>query len=78
VEFQSPEHEQSYRLACKALAHARVSDYETARDMSSDDLLAGVADYALAGNRTDDSGTRVQLRMLRSLARKRTAQSRTR
>jgi hypothetical protein len=77
MQFQSAAHEQSYRRACKAVAHARREDYTEARGMATSDLLDSVVSWTLAGNALDE-GSRVQLRMMGNLARRRTAQSRTR
>ena len=45
IVFQSPGHEQSYRNACRALAHARREAYQAAAAMTTANLYASVRRY---------------------------------
>jgi hypothetical protein len=74
---QSPEHERSYRLACKALAHARGKAYATAAAMTTPELRACATDYAVNyGRATGEALT--QLRMVRTIIAHRTRSTRSR
>lgn len=71
MQFQSAEHEQSYRRACKAVAHARREAYNTARGMTTAELYACEPAYraAVPGPVTGEALT--QLRMVRTIIRQR-------
>lgn len=77
MQFQSAEHERSYRLACKAVAYARREAYYTATAMTTADLRKCASEYvAEFGRPTDEALT--QLRMVRTIIRLRTCSPRTR
>jgi Recombination endonuclease VII len=72
MQFQSPEHAQSYRHACKALAHARREAYATVAGMTTAELLRCEPDYLAATGESAASGEALtQLRTVSSeLARR--------
>lgn len=78
MQFQSPEHERSYRLACKAVAHARRDAYRTAVGMTTAELRACEPDYRaqVPGPVTGEALT--QLRMVRTILAHRVRSPRSR
>lgn len=74
MQFQSPEHARSYRLACKAVAHARREAYRTAVAMTTPELRDCIAWYiSAAGQPTGEALT--QERMVRAIIAQRTVSS---
>ena len=74
MQFQSAEHEQSYRNACRALAHARREAYYQAAAMTTAQLRTCEPDYRRATGAGFDLGGEalVQLRMVRTVMAHRT------
>jgi uroporphyrinogen-III synthase len=71
MEFQSPEHERSYRLACKAVAHARRETYRVASAATTPQLRAWERAYRAAAPGPVTGEALTQLRMMRTIVARR-------